>query len=66
MVLRSTIFFLSKMHINASNTLSIEEITILHKNIKTPLMLKSDDSRTKVNMKCNFQALLEKSISYLP
>lgn len=50
------------MHINALNTFFIEEITILHINIKTPLKFKSDDSRTKEH---TFQVILEKSISFI-
>ena len=34
-------------------------------NIKNPLKLISDDFRRKEDMKCHFQALLKKSISFI-
>ena len=53
------------MHINASKTLLTREITILHINIKTTLNLKSEDSKTRVDMKCHFQALIKNSILFI-
>ena len=51
---------MGKKHINPLNTHFIEEMMILHVNIKNPLKFKSDDSITREDMKYHFSGLTRK------
>ena len=60
MALWSTTFW-AKNQINSSSTLVIAEIMIPRLHLKTPLQFKSDDYRTKENIKCHFSGLTRKN-----